>query len=603
MQSNLRAGLGLAIALTLSAPSGAQEMTYRSNPGAEKLAASGIGHWVPDLSFQDSTGAAGRLSERMGDHGLIVAMRDPDCPLSKRYGPRTVRLEKEAAKLGFGLLFVEVVENEDALRDAKTYGFQAPLALDPDLEIAARLGARTSTEFFVLDTGRTLRYRGMLDDQYGLSFSRAKPQNTYLLDALGDLTAGRGVQIPVTQAQGCLLDTTDVELAPLELTYHNRISRIIQSNCMACHREGEVAPFTLDNYADVKRRKRMIKYALTDGVMPPWFASEESGPFSNDQSLSSEDLTDFISWLDGDSPEGNPEDAPAPKHWLHGWTIGEPDLIVEMPEPFAVPAEGEIDYEYFYAPTHLEKDTWIQGLEILAGSPEVVHHALVFIESPDVYERWKNGDRAARKEFGSGRESYFACMVPGQDGLTFPDGMAKLLPAGSWLKFQLHYTPNGTAQNDQSRIGLVFAKDQEREYIEVQTNCANNERFAIPAGAYAYEVTESYRFKEDATLLSLFPHTHLRGMRFLMELEYPNGQKEDLLDVPFYDFNWQLNYDLERPVNVPKGTKLRATAWYDNSEDNPANPDPFHSVRVGEQTREEMMIGYFNWVRTADLPQ
>lgn len=578
-------------------------MIYRSKPGPIDVKGLGLGHMIPDLSFTDTSGAKARLSDRMGQNGLIVAMRDPDCPLSKRYGPRSVRLEQEAKELGFGIWFVAVVEDEDARRDAEAYGFGAPLALDAELKIAATLGAKTSTEIFVLDEGRTLRYRGMIDDQYGLSFSRAQPENEYLLAALAEVASGEEPGIPATQAQGCLLDTSHVALPPLEVTYHNRISRIVQNNCMNCHREGAAGPFALDDYETLTRRKRMIKYALTDGVMPPWFASEESGPFSNDTSLSEEDLADFLGWLEGDSPEGDPVDAPAPKNWIQGWTIGTPDLIVELPEPYEVPAEGEVDYEYFYAKTNLDQDMWIQGLEILAGAPEVVHHALVFIESPDVLERMRQGDRSARREFESGGETYFACMVPGQTGLVFPEGMAKLLPAGSWLKFQMHYTPNGTQNLDQSRIGLIFAEDQEREFIEIQTNCASNESFSIPAGAYAHEVTAKYRFKEDATLLSLFPHTHLRGMRFLMELEYPDGRREDLLDLPFYDFNWQLNYEFQTPFEVPKGTYLHSTAWYDNSEDNPANPDFTRPVRVGEQTSDEMMIGYFNWIRSADQKQ
>jgi len=336
---------------------------------------------------------------------------------------------------------------------------------------------------------------------------------------------------------------------------------------------------------------------VREGLMPPWFADDETGPWRNDCSLPEAEKETLLAWIAADLPAGDPADAPLPRRWLRGWTIGQPDLVVSMPEPLEIPAEGVVDYQYVYAETDYPEDRWVQALEILPGDPSVVHHVLVFVESPEVRKRARRGDRDAQREIQDGGEGYFACTVPGQLGLTFPDGMAKRLPAGAWLKFQLHYTPSGVATTDQSRIGLVFADTP--VHTEVRTDAAIDEDLAIPPGAFDFQVSASFRFREPARLLSLFPHTHLRGNRFQYDLVYPDGREELLLEVPFYDFNWQLNYEFLEPPVVPAGTRLRATAWYDNSEDNPANPAPDEWVRFGEQTDDEMMIGYVNWVPSA----
>lgn len=575
--------LALLAALLVPAPAAArpQDMQYGGNPDVLGRDTPRLGAWVPDLEFEGADGKRGRLSEVAGKKGLVIALRDKDCPLSKRFGPRTRRLEAELEEDGFGLLLLGVQSAEACLEDAKEHGFGARYAADPDGELAARLAARTTTEVFVLDAARTLAYRGMIDDQYGLGFVREEPQNEYLVDALRSVRWGSKVKVPATQSHGCLLELEPRPLHDGPVTYHEQVRRIVQAKCESCHREGEAAPFTLGDYESVKKRRRMIAFVVEDGIMPPWHAEPGSGPWANDLSLSAEEKDALLAWAQGDAPEGDPANAPRPVAWAEGWKIGEPDYVVEMPREFRVPAEGTIDYQHFSTTIDLEEDRWVSAVEIRPSAVEVVHHVILYVNEPGKPRRF------------DGARGFFAATAPGQIPIVFPLGLGKRLPAGAELTFEMHYTANGTAQVDRTIVGFQFSDEP---LIPVETSSALNQRFEIPPGAFDYEVAGEFRFPEDGKLLTLFPHTHLRGVRFQFDVQYPDGKTLAVLPLTNYDFNWQLNYDLLHPLEMPKGTVLRATAWYDNSEGNPANPDPTATVRFGEQTWDEMMIGYFNWV-------
>ena len=576
-------------------------MEYRGQPVELGRLAPRVGEWIPDLDFETRDGRSSKLSQAMGKKGLLIALRDPDCPLSKKYGPRLAQLSSELGERGFGVLVVNVLSRESAAADGEAQLFDAAYAVDPDERIPRALLATTTTEVFLLDARRTLRYRGMIDDQYGLGFSKPAPEERYLERALDAVAADEPVHMAATQAQGCLFrseaDGSAEEAASTTPTYHERVGRIVQAKCQGCHRSGGAGPFELETLEQVKKRSGMIEWVLKDKLMPPWFAEPGSGPWANDTSISEAERSDFLAWIADGMPAGDPANTALALSRVEGWTIGKPDLVVSMPEAFEVPAEGVVDYQITYARTELSEDRWVRAIEIRPGAQEVVHHVLVFVESPELMRAAEAGDDEAEAQVQDGIDSFLASTVPGQSGLVFPEGTGKLLPAGSWLKFQVHYTPNGTAVQDRSEVGFIFA--EEPGVTEVQTAAAANLDLAIPPLAFDHEVNASYRFPEDAAILSLFPHTHLRGTRFQYDLEYPDGKTAKLLQVPYYDFNWQLNYELLNPVKVPAGTLMRASAWYDNSEYNPANPAPNEWVRFGEQTFEEMMIGYVNWIPTS----
>jgi hypothetical protein len=332
----------------------------------------------------------------------------------------------------------------------------------------------------------------------------------------------------------------------------------------------------------------MVRHMVEERAMPPWSAGEGSLPMSSDRSLSEEDRRDVIAWIAAGAPEGDAADAAAAVRFSDGWRIGTPDLILEAPEQ-SVPAEGTVPYRYIAVPVSVEEDRWVSAVEIRVDAPRVVHHVLAFLQYPEGHPQ-----RALQPDFRGGLAGYFAAMVPGEGALEWGDGRAKRLPAGTLLVFQVHYTTDGTAARDRPRLGVRFAAGPPRE--EVRTLSAYTMRFAIPPGAPRHEVRASRKFTGAGRILAFMPHMHLRGTAFRYELETPDGARRTLLDVPKWDFNWQWAYRLREPLDVPAGSRLHATGWFDNSPGNPGNPDPSREVRFGEQTWEEMMIGYFEWV-------
>ncbi len=508
------------------------------------------------------------------EKGLVIALRSSACPVAQRYGPSLARLEKTYEGKGIRFLSLNVYDPETALS-------------------LRALSAITTTEVFLLDRARTLRYRGAVDDQYGIGYSRATATRNYLEDAIEDLLAERPVGREATTAPGCVLGSSGDPFEESAVTYHNRVSRILQRNCQECHRAGGAGPFPLERYEDAKEMSAMIGYVVENGVMPPWFAAPSVGRWANERSLPERDKKALFDWVAAGAPEGDARDQPLSRSWESDWRIGTPDAILEIPEPVEVPAQGVVDYRYVYVKTDFPEDRWIQKMEIQPTAPRITHHVLVFLEEPGR----KDDDDETRKPdeppAQGGLEGYFASTVPGQQPSVYPPGMAKLLPKGAWLKFQLHYTPNGEAAVDRTRMGFVFAKERPRFVVE--TASAAETEFEIPPGAENHPVSGAYRFDSGAAILSFFPHMHLRGKAYRYELIHPDGREEALLDIPRYDFNWQLHYLPEEPLRIPQGAVLRATGWFDNSKDNPANPDPGVAVRFGEQTWEEMMIGFFDW--------
>ncbi len=561
-----------------------------------ELSSARLGELIRNFAFEDLDGETAHLSDTAGENALVIALRSVLCPVSRRYGSTLARLEKAYRPKGVRFLFLNASSQDsiESMRDEITrFGFEGPYVQDLEAVFAKILRATTTTEVFVVDRAHTLRYRGAIDDQYGIGYSKATPTADYLDDALEDLLAGRELRVEATTAPGCVLGLSfEADSEPEKVTYHNRVSRILQNNCVVCHRDGGAGPFPLESYGHAKGFASMISFVVENEVMPPWFAAKSVGSWENDRRLSERERDALLQWIEAGSPEGDPADAPLPRLYSGGWSIRTPDAVFEIEEPFQVPAEGVVDYQYVYVKTDFDEDKWVQEMEILPTAPQVTHHVLVFIEEPGR----KGGRDKTRKPgepiFQGGLAGYFASTVPGQQPTIFPEGTAKLLPKGAWLKFQVHYTPNGQPATDQTRLGIVFADEPPLRAVE--TGAAFDTRFEIPPGAANYAVTGTYAFEKDTVVTSFFPHMHLRAKAFRYELIYPDGSAETILDIPRYDFNWQLHYKLREPKLVPKGTVLRSTGWFDNSADNPANPDPTASVRFGEQTFEEMMIGYFD---------
>lgn len=389
---------------------------------------------------------------------------------------------------------------------------------------------------------------------------------------------------------------------PAPPTFYKDVLPILQDHCQSCHRPGEVAPMPLMTYEQTRPWARQIADAVRMKMMPPWFADPRFGHFVNDPSLTEREIATITAWADASALAGDPHDAPAPRKWTDGWNIAQPDLIVKMPKAVPLPARGEVEYTYEIAPTHFTEDKWVQMAELRPSSAAHVHHAVVYIRPPD--SQWLRHapvgepftastltDPQERREAHETTSDLLLVYAPGSAPDQWPDGMAKFVPAGSDLVFQMHYTTNGTPDADQTSIGLVFAKTPPMQ--RVITLQLNNHALIIPPGADDFRVEVQGTLPNDATLLSLFPHMHLRGKRFEYDIIQDDGRVETLLRVN-YHFHWQLSYRLAEPRVLKAGTRLRAVAWYDNSRNNPHNPDPEKTVTWGDQTSDEMMVGFFD---------
>lgn len=339
----------------------------------------------------------------------------------------------------------------------------------------------------------------------------------------------------------------------------------------------------LRTYSEVRPWAKAIKQSTLTRTMPPWHADPSQNHFANNRRLTEDQVQTIAKWADAGAPEGNPADMPKIPEFVEGWKIGKPDFTIDMGADFKIPAEGVIRYQYYTLDPGFKEDKWIQAAEVRPGQRSQVHHILVFVR--------EGGQRVTRA--GEQFSDMLIGYAPGVPSIVFDSETAFLVKAGSKLVFQVHYTSNGKEATDRSVLGLKFRNDTPK--YRAFSGSATQFRFAIPPNAPNHEVKAQWTFREDVTLLDLTPHMHLRGKAFKYVLTYPDGRTENLLDVPKYDFNWQLSYILDQPRKIPAGSKIDATAWYDNSANNKYNPDPSKTVRWGDQTFEEMMIGFFNY--------
>jgi hypothetical protein len=387
-------------------------------------------------------------------------------------------------------------------------------------------------------------------------------------------------------------------------TFYRDVLPILQRHCQVCHRAGEIGPMPLITYEDTKPWAKSIAQRTRTRNMPPWFADPGFGKFSNDVSLSSAEIETLTRWAEARTPEGDPHDAPPAPHWTEGWNISPPDKVISMPKPVAIPATGDVEYTYEIVPTGFTEDKWVQMAEVRPASRDHVHHAVVYIRPPN--SNWLRGapigtpfsatslqDEMLRHQAHSTDSDMLLVYAPGSAPDQWPKGMAKFIPAHSDLVFQMHYTTNGRAAADQTTLGMVLARDAPAQRVITLQLANDHDSIPIPPNTDNYRVEVRGTLPNDATLMSFFPHMHLRGKRFEYNIVHDDGSLETLLRVN-YDFYWQLSYRLAEPRRLKAGTKLQAVAWYDNSRNNPHNPDPDSPVRWGDQTYNEMMVGFFD---------
>jgi peroxiredoxin/mono/diheme cytochrome c family protein len=548
------------------------------------MSAIAVGDKLPNKSsLRDLRGNRRPLRDFKDHRALVLAFLGADCPISKLYVPALLELEKQYRSKDVQFIAIYANEHEDLDRVAvhsRDCDIPFPVLKDFGQRLAGALGVERVPAVVVLDKDFVLRYRGRIDDQYGPAFRRDKATRRDLVEAVEDVLAGKKVRVAETEADGCLLDRAGNKPADKSVTFTKHVAPILQQRCQGCHRPEQAAPFALLTYEDAVKNARMLKEVTTQRRMPPWHADPRHGAFVNDRRLTSKEIETLAAWVEAGTPRGDDKDMPKAVAWVKGWNMGTPDLVLQMPKEYEVPASGSLPYQHFTIDPGFKEDVWVEKAEARPGAAGVVHHIVVYILKPGSFQPIED----------DGNMNTLVGWAPGDLAVSCPPDTGLRIPKGSKLLFELHYTPNGTAVKDRSSIGLIFHKKKPKS--ELLMNSFMNESIRIPPRDPHYRAETTMRFRADARILSLVPHMHWRGKDYFYELIYPDGRKQTILSVPRWDFNWQNTYVFAEPIKVPKGTRLHSIAHWDNSRNNPYNPDPNKEVRFGLQTWEEMMVGW-----------
>ena len=525
----------------------------------------------------------------------VVCFLGTECPLTRLYGQRLNALSDEfAAK---GVRFIGVNSNpQDSPADIGQYveefGIAFPTVKDADQSVLELFQATRTPEVFVLDSSSRVRYRGRIDDQYEPGVVRSEPTRHDLRETLVALLASHPVPHAETAAVGCLI--TKIGRKPevertAKVTFTRDVAPILNRRCVECHRAGEIGPFALTDYGEVIGWGQMMLEVIDQGRMPPWHADPAHGKFAGERRIPSSERAVLAAWVSQGMPVGEAADLPLQPKWAVGWHLSRPpDIELAMRErPFEVRKEGTVDYQYFVVDPQWSEDRWISAAQVIPGDPAVVHHAIVFVRPPDGTDSQGIG--------------WMGAYVPGQRTVQLPPGHARRVPAGSRLVFQMHYTPNGRATSDRTRVGVWFADPHEVTH-EVFTRVALDHNFEIPPGAKDHKVQMRLDgFTTQSRLLGMTPHMHLRGKSF--RLEAIRGEdRETLLSVPHYDFNWQHWYQFESSLALAPIDALEMEVCFDNSAGNPVNPAPEEYVTWGDQTWNEMAVAFLDISHPRDVP-
>lgn len=548
-------------------------------------------HTVPtSFALPDSNGAMRRFDDWREHSFVALVFVSTDCPLVRLYQPTLAELAESARERGGQLAIVASSRGDTPAKVAafaKRFSTPAPILLDRDGAVAKWFNVKHSPEVVLLDRQRAVRYRGRIDDQYSVLGRKPNPSRRDLALAIDDLIAERPISVARTEASGCVLERRSRALKTGP-SYKTDIRPLLDRYCCECHRPGQIGPFSMLRHADIVPWADTIREVVEQRRMPPWHASPDHGRFANDRSLPDILRKQLLSWLDAGCANDDCCDESALPVMENNWAIPTPDRVIDMGREFAVPATGVVDYQYFEVDPGFSRDVWIRAAEVRPSARSVVHHVLVFIKPPGATGLVTVG------ELGN---VWLASYAVGSSPLVLPEGLAKKVPAGSKLIFQMHYSPNGAAVTDRTELGLVFA-DPRSVRKEVATRMPPLDiAMKIAPGEANFRHASRMEFDEEMLVLSLTPHMHRRGKAFRYEAKYPDGRRETLLDVPHYDFNWQTTYILAEPKRLPRGTIVHCLGVLDNSAANPNNPDPTREVPWGEQSWDEMVIGYVDVVR------
>jgi peroxiredoxin len=547
---------------------------------------------VDDFGLHDHNGDFHQLYYHSDANAIVLYTQGNACPIVRNAVRDLAEVQEKFASqdVRFFLLNAHLQDNRVSIKqEAEDFDFPFPVLVDESQLVAEALGITRTAEAIVIDPKSwKIVFRGPVNDRVHYESQKEKAANEYLKDALTDFLTGKPIAEKYVSSPGCLVMYAEPKESVNAPTFVHDVAPILQKRCINCHRAGGIAPWAMVSYEMVRGWSPMIREVVRTRRMPPWQADPHIGQFSNDLSLTSEEMRTIVHWVENGAIRGAGDDPLLGMDMIpETWALGQPDWVVTL-DTQRIQATGVVDYRYIEKEVSFQEDRWVKAVEILPGNRQVLHHTLVSVTYPDGVDAPM--DRANRWLDG-----LFATYAPGTEPEVFPEGSGRFLPAGSKLVFQMHYTPTGKAETDQTRLGIFFA-DQPAEKEFLIKGPANG-RFAIPPGAKAHPVQASWQFEEEVTLYGMLPHMHFRGKSMRYTAQYPNGEAEVLMSVPNYNFNWQRYYLLTEPKVLPPGTTILCEATFDNSVQNRFNPDPTATVYWGDQSFEEMMIGYISYVK------
>ena len=558
--------------------------------------------YVIGARMLDLAGRVRRLGEEDGLKPVALVFLDDTCPISSRYAPELNDVHERAQAAGvafYGVMSSAYITRADAEAYRDDRGLSFPILFDPSGDLALRLGPTVTPEAFVIDTDDRVVYRGRIDNRFAsIGELRNRITSHDLRDAMAAVTTTGGAMPPPSTAIGCFVESWE-DAPERPVTYTRDVAPILGANCVECHKAGGIAPFPLETYRQARRRADMLAYVTSERVMPPWRADPSQGRFRDERVLSQRQIDIITAWAEAGAPEGDPRELP-PRQVVDstGWRLGEPDLVVTMPEPFAVPATGDDIYRYFVIPSELVEDKVVVGVDFQPGDPGVVHHANFFIDYSGRGRKKDEEDPAPGfSVFGTGgfmdydgsEEDSFGIggWAPGSDPHVLSPGLGMYLPGNGDFIFEVHYHLNGKATRDRSRMALYFADKPVENYIDGLV--IGTQDLHIPAGEASYRRHVHMDVPAGFTLIDLFPHMHYIGTEVVATATLPDGAKLPLIRIADWDFRWQNVYVYRKPVHLPAGSRIDVWFAFDNSDDNPANPNsPAAPVKWGWQTEDEM---------------
>ena len=547
-----------------------------------------------NVRVHDLDGRQLSLGETADCKGVAIVFLSTECPMCNEAIPGLNRLAVSYAKKEiefYGVISDRAVTRQQAREHSEKYRFKFPLILDSVNALQKMTGATHTPQAFVFDRSGKELYRGAINDSSERLGKKSTAKKEYLADALRSCAGGHKVAVPRTQAIGCLLEEPGSGATEGAVTFNREIAPIIFSNCVACHRDDEVAPFPLTNYEQVSKRARQIAEVVESRIMPPWKPVPDYGHFSGERRLTESQITLLRGWADADAPEGIPEDLPPLPKLPKGWQLGKPNMIVRMPRRFALPADGPDLYKHFVIPLGLNTDRLIKAIEVHPGNPKIVHHAHMYLDNTGQARLLDQADptEGYTRFGGHGLSSaaYLGGWNPGATPHFFPRGSGRLMPRGGDVVFQIHYHPSGKPEFDQTEIGIYFASPDAQQLITDLV--VGNVDLAIPADESDVRFTAEYTAPCNLLLMEIRPHMHLLGKSYHVRGLLPDGGEVPLIRIDDWNFNWQDSYVFDPLIRLPAGSRIQIQVAYDNSSKNPANPNsPPKTVYFGEESTDEM---------------